>query len=140
MLDFYLQAVIEQPPYPYGLRANDVQYVLADLGNSLNELSTAWLDGMRNWVHTADSVLADLKVVSENVKQPEWITLLVLSLMCFVTGGLVVGLGCLQLKGCGLKTKRDPEGGKPPPAYIYIRDRGGDEGRRDLFSDLHVSR
>ena len=139
MLGFYLQAVVEQPPYPYGLHANDVQYVLADLGNALNELSTAWLDGMENWVQAADLMLTDLRVVADAGGQPKWIMLLVLSLMCFVTGGLVVGLGCLQLKGCGSKTKRDPEEGKPPPAYIYIRDRGDGGGRRDLFSDLHVS-
>ena len=95
---------------------------------------TAWRTGSKLL-----SMLADLRVVADAGEQPEWIILLVLSLMCFVTGGLVVGLGCLQLKGCGAKTKRDPEEGKPPPAYIYVRDRGGDGGRRDLFSDLHVS-
>ena len=139
MLDFYLQAVVELPPYPYGLHANDAQYVLADLGNSLHELATTWLDGMREWVQTADSMLTDLKLVSVAWEQPRWIILLVMSLTCFVTGALVVGLGCLQLKSCGSKTKKDPEGGKPPPAYIYVRDRGGDRGHRDLFSDLHVS-
>ena len=134
---FYLQMVVEQPPYeqppyPYGLQPDDVRYVLADLGNALHELSGAWLTGMKDWARTANSMVNDLKIVSGAMEPPEWATLLVLSLMSFVIGALVVGLGCLQLKGCGLKTRQDPEKGKPPPAYVYVRDHG------DLFSDLHV--
>ena len=107
---------MEQPPYPYGLQPNDAHYILSDMGNALHGLSGVLMDGMRDWVQAADAMLRDLEVVAKAVKPPDWVTLLVLSvlgLMCFALGALVVGLGCLRLKGCRSAAQKDLEAGPP---------------------------